>query len=101
MATQAKAYIIAEVEVHDADGFEAYRSGVAPMIAAFGGRYLVRGGSITTLEGDAPTSRIVVLEFPSKAEAETFWHSEEYRPVAALRHQSAHSRIYMIEGVAM
>ena len=98
MTTQAKAYIIAEVEVHDAEGFEAYRSGVAPMIAAFGGRYLVRGGPITALEGDPPTRRVVVIEFPSKAEAETFWHSEEYRPVAALRHKSAHSRIYMVEG---
>ena len=99
MATQAKAYIIAEVEVHDAEGFEAYRSDVAPMIAAFGGRYLVRGGAIEALEGEAPTRRVVVIEFPSKGAAETFWHSEEYRPVAALRHQSAHSRIYMIEGV--
>ena len=99
MTTQAKAYIIAEVEVHDADGFEAYRSGVAPMIAAFGGRYLVRGGASEALEGDAPTSRMVVIEFPSKGAAETFFHSEEYRPVAALRHGSAHSRIYVIEGV--
>jgi uncharacterized protein (DUF1330 family) len=99
MATQTKAYVIAEVDVHDAEGFEAYRSGVAPMIAAFGGRYLVRGGGVTALEGDAPSSRMVVIEFPSKAAAETFWHSEEYRPVAALRHKTAHSRIYMIEGV--
>ena len=99
MATQAKAYLIAEVDVHDAEGFEAYRSGVAPMIGAFGGRYLVRGGAIAALEGDAPTSRMVVIEFPSKAAAETFWHSEEYRPVAALRHKTAHSRIFMIEGV--
>ena len=99
MATQAKAYLIAEVDVHDAEGFEAYRSGVAPMIAAFGGRYLVRGGAVTALEGEPPTRRVVVLEFPSKAAAETFWHSEEYRPVAALRHKSAHSRIFMIEGV--
>jgi uncharacterized protein (DUF1330 family) len=99
MATQAKAYIIAEVDVHDADGFDAYCSGVAPMIAAFGGRYLVRGGEVSALEGDAPTQRMVVIEFPSKGAAETFWHSEEYRPVAALRHKTAHSRIYMIEGV--
>lgn len=94
----AKAYIIAEIDVHDAAGFEAYRAAVAPMIAAFGGSYLVRGGAVTALEGDGPTSRVVILEFPSMAAAETFWHSEEYRPVAALRHSSAHSRIYMIEG---
>lgn len=98
MTTQAKAYLIAEVDVHDAAEFEAYRAAVAPMIAGFGGQYLVRGGAVTALEGAAPTARMVVIEFPTKAAAETFWHSEEYAPVAEIRHASAHSRIYMIEG---
>ena len=99
MSSEAKAYLIAEVDVQDAAAFEAYRQAVASMIGAFGGRYLVRGGALTPLEGDAPTSRIVVIEFPSKAAAANFWHSEEYAPVAAIRHKSAHSRIFMVEGM--
>ena len=100
MEPPAKAYIIAEVAVDDPQGFEAYRAAVAPLIAAFGGRYLVRGGAVHALEGEAPGARMVVIEFPSLAAAETFWHSEEYRPVAALRHKTAQSRIYMVEGMA-
>lgn len=99
MSNVPKAYIVAEIDIHDSAGFEDYRSAVAPMIAAFGGRYLVRGGAVSALEGDAPTARIVVLEFPTRAAAETFWHSEEYAPVAAIRHRTTHSRIYLVEGM--
>lgn len=94
-----KAYIIAEIDVTDPAGFEDYRSAVAPMIAAYGGRYLVRGGAVTSLEGESPTARIVVLEFPDAETAERFWHSDDYAPVAAIRHRTTNSRIFMVEGM--
>lgn len=98
MTAAAKAYLIAEIDIHDPAGFAAYRDAVAPMIAAYGGPYLVRGGAVTALEGDAPTSRIIVLEFPDTETAQRFWSSDDYAPVAAIRHRSSHSRIYMVEG---
>lgn len=99
MSGSPKAYLVAEVAIQDADGFEEYRSAVAPMIAAFGGRYLVRGGTVTSLEGEAQTARVVVIEFPDLASARHFWSSDEYAPVAAIRHRTARSRIFMAEGV--
>ena len=99
MTAAAKAYLVAEIDIHDPAGFEAYRDAVAPMIAAYGGRYLVRGGAVTALEGDAPTARVVMLEFPDVATARRFWHSEDYAPVAAIRHRTTTSRIYMVEGL--
>ncbi len=99
MSIPPKAYLIAEIDVHDPAGFEAYRAEVAPLIAAYGGRYLVRGGAVTPLEDAAPTARVVVLEFPDLETAQRFWSSEDYAPVAAIRHRTTHSRIYMIEGV--
>ncbi len=94
----SKAYIVAEIAVHDPAGFEEYRAAVAPMIGEFGGRYNVRGGSVTPLEGEQQTSRVVVLEFPTVVAAQTFWHSDVYRPVAAIRQRSSNSRIFMVEG---
>lgn len=93
-----KAYIIAEIDIRDLVGFEEYRVAVAPMIADFGGRYIVRGGALTTLEGDPLTSRVVVLEFPTVDAAQAFWHSDDYQPVAAIRRRTSNSRIYMVEG---
>jgi uncharacterized protein (DUF1330 family) len=45
------AYLISDVTVKDAAAFETYRTRAAASIAQYGGRYLVRGGSIEALEG--------------------------------------------------
>jgi uncharacterized protein (DUF1330 family) len=58
-------YLIANIEVTEPAKFEEYRQKVAPVIAQFGGRYLVRGGEVRRLEGNLPIQRLVVLEFPS------------------------------------
>ena len=48
------AYVISEVDVRDAAGFEAYRTIAAEAIAHYGGRYLVRGGAANVAEGGPP-----------------------------------------------
>lgn len=98
MPASAKAYIVVELDVFDPASFQQYRAEVEPIILSYGGRYLVRGGETVPLEGDAPLPRIILLEFPDLAAARNFMGSEEYQPVATIRHQSAHSRIYMVEG---
>ena len=59
------AYVISEVDVRDAAGFEAYRTIAAKSIAHYGGRYLVRGGAANAAEGGPPPKTIIVVEFPS------------------------------------
>ena len=92
------AYIIADIDVTDPAGFDEYRQQVAPMIAKWGGKYLVRGGALEGLEGDWTPSRLVVLEFESLERAKEFYHSEEYRPVMAIRHKTAVSNLVIVEG---
>lgn len=93
-----KGYIIANIEVRDAEAFERYRAQVAPVIAAQGGRYLIRGGKITHKEGAMPLKRLVVLEFPSPEVAERFYHGEAYRPLRELRAASTVSQVVLVEG---
>jgi uncharacterized protein (DUF1330 family) len=93
------AYIIAEIEVLDDAGYDGYKAAVVPIVAKYGGRYIVRGGNITSIEGDAPKGRVVVLEFMDVAAAEAFLNSDEYRPVADIRHKTAKSRIMIVEGI--
>lgn len=94
-----KAYLIAEVEVGDAAAYEKYKSAVVPIVAQFGGRYIVRGGRIECVEGPASSGRVVVIEFSNMTDAQDFLRSDEYRPIAAIRHQNAISRIMIVEGV--
>lgn len=96
----AKGYIIANLNVHDPAGFEAYRAAVPAIIERHGGRYLVRGGAVEAAEGEPGLARVVVLEFPSVAAAKGFLASPDYAPVLALRHASATTTLAIVEGVA-
>ena len=45
-------YVIADVNVHDADTFSEYRNQVEPTVELYGGEYIVRGGELEVVEGD-------------------------------------------------
>jgi uncharacterized protein (DUF1330 family) len=55
-------------DVTDPDGYEEFKSLAAAAIADHGGRYLVRGGAMQSLEG-AWRSRVILVEFPTYAAA--------------------------------
>lgn len=95
----AKGYIIVQVDVQDPEAFEKYRALVPATIAQYGGQYLVRGGSFEKLEGDEPLGRMVMLEFPSYAQAKAWYDSEEYAGPKAMRHASSRANAVLVEGV--
>ncbi len=92
------AYVIVDIEVTDPVRYEEYKKLAAPTVAAYGGRYIVRGGKVETLEGDWQPNRFVILEFPSVQRAKEWWGSAEYRPGKALRHLTARSQMIVVEG---
>ena len=92
------AYIIADITVTNREGFEAYRQAVPAVIAAHGGRYIVRGSPRTLLEGDLSPGRMVILEFPDMEHLRAFWSSPDYAPLKALRERSSTCRIEAVEG---
>lgn len=100
VAPAPKGYVIAEIRVTNPEPYKAYVAAVTPMVAAFGGRYLVRGGSAEGREGAPPEGRIVVLEFPSVEAARAFNDSPEYAEIARLRHENAESRLMIVEGTS-
>ncbi len=94
-----KAYCIVYEIVDDPEPFDDYRRQVTPTIEAFEGRFIVRGGAFTTLEGEMPYQRIAVLEFPSRAAAEAWYRSPDYQQILPLRSQSARSQFILVDGV--
>jgi uncharacterized protein (DUF1330 family) len=91
-------YLIANLSIHDPNAFEEYRKQVAPLVTRFKGRYLVRGGELRRLEGNGNLNRLVVLEFPSLADAQRFYDSPEYAPVLKLRLASASGDVVLVDG---
>ena len=93
------AYVIVEIKVHDHVKFEEYKKKAAVAIAAFDGKYLVRGGHVETLDGTWAPERIVVLEFPTMDRAREWYNSEAYAEAIRLRHASATSEFILVEGL--
>jgi len=93
------AYVIADVNVFDRAGYAEYSEKVPATIAAYGGRYIARGGATEVLEGSWSPKRCVVLEFPSMVELRAWWESPEYMPLRALRERTATSNLIATEGL--
>lgn len=93
------AYVVLDIEVTDSAKYAEYVQLAPATLEPFGGRYLVRGGSTNTLEGGWQPKRLVVLEFPDRERAESWWSSEEYRAPKAMRQAAAKSRTVVAEGV--
>ncbi len=96
----AKGYLVVHLDVHDPEGFEKYRDKVAPTVAQYGGKYLVRGGAMEMVEGDALPPRTVILEFPSLEQAKTWYNSPEYQEILGLRLAAANGSAQFVEGIA-
>jgi uncharacterized protein (DUF1330 family) len=93
------AYVVVDIEITDPERYKEYVAQVPPSIAAYGGRFLVRGGSAENLEGDWQPNRIVVLEFESLKRAKEWWASEEYKGPKALRQRSSKANMIVVEGL--
>lgn len=93
------AYAIFDITIHDPERYEDYKKLAPPAIAAYGGKYLARGGRLDVLEGDWNPSRIVILEFPTAEQARAWIDSPEYRKARALRHATASTQAILVECV--
>ncbi|HEX9275859.1 MAG TPA: DUF1330 domain-containing protein [Casimicrobiaceae bacterium] len=93
------AYLIADIDVADAQAYEGYKAGVSASIAAFGGRYLTRGGKTEVLEGAWVPKRLVIVEFPSMETLRAWYESPEYQPLRDLRRRASDSKLVVTEGI--
>jgi len=92
------AYIIARVEVTDWSRYQDYIKATPEVVARYGGKFIVRGAKIVTLEGEPETRRLVVIEFPSLTKAQEFYHSAEYTKVKELRAGAAIGQFFAVDG---
>ncbi|MDE0609461.1 MAG: DUF1330 domain-containing protein [Anaerolineaceae bacterium] len=93
------AYLLAQVEVHDMEQYRKYTAQTPALIEKYGGRFLVRGGEVVTLEGDAPASRLVLIEFPSLQTVQDFYNSAAYQEVKQLRLPASTASFLALDGV--
>lgn len=91
-------YIIVDVKVTDPEAYERYKASVPATLAAYGGKFIVRGGRAETLEGDWESNRIVVVEFESVEKAKAWWSSQDYAAPKQLRQSASVTKMIVVEG---
>src|SRR3981189_95655 len=94
-----KGYFVVEVEITDPAAYEAYRTSVPDIIAAHGGRILVRGGDPQSLDGGLPHRRRGIVECHSPEAVKTFYHSDAYQAVLPIRIKASKGFVCLLTGM--
>lgn len=94
------AYFVIDVQIKDAERIKPYQLTVEATYTAFGGQRIVAAGQVEVLEGDGPRGIVVILQFPSMAQAHAWHESPQYRSILGHRLAAAESHAYLIEGLA-
>ena len=93
----AKGYWIGRVDEHNEEGYKPYAAANGAIFKKYGGRYVVRGGKHTGVEGQA-RSRNVVIEFADFDAAMACYNSPEYQENIKRRTPHSIAELVVVEG---
>ena len=95
------AYVVGFLRVKDWKWYREYRSVAEPLVAKHGGRYLAKGGPLSWLEGDPlpPPDAVVMLEFPTREQAQQFYDDPAYVPMITLRKNSSQTELVIVDSI--
>ncbi|MBM3117287.1 DUF1330 domain-containing protein [Jeongeupia naejangsanensis] len=93
------AYAVAVIrETRFGDEIKEYLQRIDDTLAPFSGKYRVHGGPYQPLEG-AWSSDLVVIEFPSMAQAQSWYESDAYKAIRPLRTEHTEGEVFLVQGV--
>ncbi len=91
------AYVVAMMSVHDAETYKKYTDRTPPTVKKYGGRFLTRGEAVSTVEGQHYDGRMVLLEFPGKADVESWFEDPEYQEAMVFRHAASTMHMLLVQ----
>lgn len=92
------AYLMARITVTDPHAYQDYARQTVALAERYGGRFLVKGGPQTVLEGEAP-ERHVIIEFPDRQTALAWYNSADYRNILPLALSASQRDIVIVDGI--
>lgn len=96
---EMRCYMVVIAELTDRERFlEGYARVVPPLVARFGGRYVLRGSGGAFLEGGwCGNPSALVSEWPTREHALRFWNSPEYAAAKKLREGTGTFQVLLID----
>jgi len=90
-------FVFADVTWTDQEGRREYIELFGPSLAAHGGEVLAASGDVEVMEGDwEPGAVTVLISFPTREAALTWYRSDEYSRPLEIRKRSSHSRVMIL-----
>jgi uncharacterized protein (DUF1330 family) len=89
------AYIIVGLTPKDAEKLQQYGASVPTTLAKYSGEVLAKG-NVTQLHGQFEHKVQVILEFPSRDDAYSWYHSTDYQALISTRNQGMDSQFQLI-----
>jgi uncharacterized protein (DUF1330 family) len=93
-----KSYFVLDITVNDYKSFKKYIDGIPGIIARHGGKYIVQGVEPTPLEGEWRYERLVIIEFPGRANAEALLNDPDAQELFKIRHNTTTGRMLLADG---
>lgn len=93
-----KAYFLGNIKITDQERYAEYQKQVPQTVSDFGGRYLVRGGMASQIEGDTLGGRNIVLEFPNREQAQAWYQSDAYQSIIHHRKNNSTGNLLLVDG---
>ena len=85
-------------KIENMETLKKYAVKATAAISKYSGKFIVRGGKNITLEG-TQSPRTVIDEFPTFADAERCYNSDEYQEAHSILKDSVRRNLQIIEGV--
>ena len=96
-----KVYMIANLQIHDADTYREYEKGFFPILKKHGGEFITFDDNIEHFEGDKPMNgRVILFSFPSAEKAHEWYTDSDYQSLSKYRRDSVTTTLTMINGLA-
>ena len=85
-------------KIENIETLKKYAAKATVAIGKYSGKFLVRGGKNMILEGNQ-SPRTVIVEFPTFADAEKCYNSDEYKEAHNILKDAVKRNLQIIEGV--
>ncbi len=92
------AYLVTEIDVTDPAVCQTYVDRNTPIIAAAGGRWLVRGENVVALEGTGRRPNVSPSPYSTPGASAGYRASAAYREIVPMRDKSSKYRAFLAEG---
>jgi uncharacterized protein (DUF1330 family) len=92
-------YSVAEIDIVDQAAYSTYVPKAQAEIKAAGGKILAAGGTITTVEGEPPKSRVVIQQWDSLEKYQAYRNSTAFTDLLPMREKVAKWHTFVVEGV--